>query len=157
MWGESSSNEKNWGKSEEKKSWGKMAKKWRWWAKQRVRCRAVAVCPPPLAGGSTSPLIPLTISGHFTHTQSTYNHKKWKLIKHNKSGFNHIFTFANTLTNTQSTAWWSHLWLWSGVVLGSSGGVGLCNVSRCWTVSHRGTCLSYNWLSGLCWRHNKNV
>ena len=102
-------------------------------------------------------LICLTISGHFTHTQSTYNHKKWKLIKHNKSGSYHIFTFANTLTNTQSTAWWSHLCVWSGVVLGSSGGVGLCNVSRCWTVSHRGTCLSYNWLSGLCWRHNKNV
>ena len=68
-------------------------------------------------------LICLTISGHFTHTQSTYNHKKWKLIKHNKSRFNHIFTFANTLTNTLSTAGWSHLCLslvWCG---GSSGGV----------------------------------
>ena len=60
---------------------------------------------PTVRSSFTSLLICLTISGHFTHTQSTYNHKKWKLIKHNKSRFNHIFTFANTLTNTQSTAW----------------------------------------------------
>ena len=67
-------------KVKKKKVGEKWQKKWRWWAKQRVRCRAVAVCPPPLAGGSTSPLIPLTISGHFTHTtisQHSPTGKNW--------------------------------------------------------------------------------
>ena len=44
---------------------------------------------PTVRSSFTSLLICLTISGHFTHTQQTYNHKKWKLIKTNRSPLNH--------------------------------------------------------------------
>ena len=43
---------------------------WRWRSKQRVRCRGL---PCVLQRGPTSPLIPLTISGHFTHTTISHS------------------------------------------------------------------------------------
>ena len=44
--------------------------RWRWRSKQRVRCRGL---PCVLQRGPTSPLIPLTISGHFTHTTISHS------------------------------------------------------------------------------------
>ena len=106
-----------------------------WWLAVPGRAVISVLCAPAATESfNTSLLICLTISGHFTHTTNLQSHKKWNWLKI-ISGWisDHFFDFTNAFDGVSHNIFWhipGYLEVWCEVF------IALCNVSRCWTVSH---------------------